>query len=53
MEPAHAFHRNLADHLLLDEPLAVTAEQARRLVVLLDAAHRSGQGGGDELRVSA
>lgn len=51
--PAHAFHRNLADHLLLDEPLAVTAEQARRLVVLLDAAHRSGQGGGDELRVSA
>lgn len=51
--PRHAFHRNLADHLLLDEPLAVTAAQARRVVVLLEAAHRSGWTGGDELPVSA
>lgn len=51
--PRHAFHRNLADHLLLGEPLAVTADQARRIVVLLEAAHRSGQTGGPELAVSA
>lgn len=50
--PRHAFHRNLADHLLLCEPLAVTADHARRLVVLLEAAHRSGQTGGDEIRVA-
>ena len=41
----NAFHRNLADHLLYDEPLAVTAEQARRTVALLEAAQRSASSG--------
>jgi predicted dehydrogenase len=50
--PVHPFHRNLADHLLLGEPLAVTAGQARRTVILLEAAHRSAMTGGDELRVN-
>jgi predicted dehydrogenase len=50
--PRHAFHRNLADHLLLGEPLAVPPEQARRIVVLLEAAHRSGQAAGPEIRVA-
>ena len=42
----HAFHRNLADHLIHGEPLAVTAEQARRTVALLEAAQRSADRGG-------
>ena len=42
----NAFHRNLADHLLHDEPLAVTADQARRTVALLEAAQRSAERGG-------
>jgi predicted dehydrogenase len=50
--PAHPFHRNLADHLLLGEPLAVTPGQARRTVILLEAAHRSGMTGGGEVRVA-
>ncbi len=41
-----AFHRNLADHLLLDEPLAVRPEQSRDVVAVLEAAHRSGIEGG-------
>lgn len=40
------FHRNLADHLLLDEPLAVKPEQSRDVVAVLEAAHRSGNEGG-------
>ncbi|GIW06885.1 MAG: hypothetical protein KatS3mg060_1690 [Dehalococcoidia bacterium] len=36
--PRWAFHRNLADHLLDDEPLAVTPQQARRTVAVLEAA---------------
>ena len=37
-----------ADHLLLDEPLAVHPEQSRDVVAVLHAAHRSGLRG-DEL----
>jgi predicted dehydrogenase len=37
----YAFHRNLADHLQFGEPLAVTADSARRVVALLEAAQRS------------
>lgn len=40
------FHRNLADHLLLAEPLAVEPEQSRDVVAVLEAAHRSGNEGG-------
>ena len=48
-----AFHRNLADHLLLGEPLEVTPDAARRVVVLLDAAHRSAESGGAAIEVAA
>ncbi len=41
-----AFHANLADHLLLGEPLAVTAPSVRRVVAVLDAAKRSLGAGG-------
>ncbi len=53
--PGWGFHRNLADHLLLDEPLAVRPEQSRDVVSVLEAAHRSGANGGElvELPVSA
>lgn len=40
-----AFHRNLADHLLLGEPLAVTPESVRRVVALLEAAQQSTDAG--------
>ena len=45
-ERRFAFHRNLADHLLLGEPLAVTAESVRRVVGVLEAATRSAEDGG-------
>lgn len=35
------FHRNLADHLLLGEPLAVPPEESREVVAVLEAAHRA------------
>lgn len=37
----YGFHRNLADHLRLGEPLAVTPESARNVVALLEAAQLS------------
>jgi predicted dehydrogenase len=40
------FHRNLADHLLLGEPLAVSAQSAARVVAVLEAATRSSQNDG-------
>ena len=40
------FHANLADHLLLGEPLAVEASSARNVVAVLDAAQRSLGAGG-------
>jgi predicted dehydrogenase len=36
-----AFHRNLADHLLLGDPLAVLPESARDVVAVLEAATAS------------
>ena len=47
-----AFHRNLADHLTLGEPLAVTADSIRQLVILLEAAHRSSEQGGAAVSVT-
>jgi predicted dehydrogenase len=44
--PGWAFHQNLADHLLLGEPLAVRPEESRDVVAVLEAAHRSGAQGG-------
>jgi hypothetical protein len=49
---AFPFHRNLADHLALGEPLAVTPDAVRRVVVLLEAAHRSTQRAGDPINVA-
>lgn len=45
-ETPFAFHRNLADHLQLGEPLAVTPESVRRVVAVLEAARESGDRGG-------
>jgi predicted dehydrogenase len=41
-----AFHRNLADHLHLGEPLAVTPAALRQVVAVLEAAQRSSDAGG-------
>lgn len=43
--PAWGFHRNLADHLLLGEPLAVPPEESRAVVAVLEAAHRASSSG--------
>jgi predicted dehydrogenase len=42
----HAFHRNLADHLHLGEPLDVAPRQVRRVIAVLEAAQRSVEAGG-------
>ncbi len=47
VRPEWGFHRNLADHLLLDEALAVLPEQSRDVVTVLEAGHRSGRNGGE------
>jgi predicted dehydrogenase len=44
--PGWGFHRNLADHLLLGEDLAVRPEESRDVVAVLEAAQRSGAEGG-------
>ncbi len=44
--PGWGFHRNLADHLLLGDPLAVDPRESRDVVRVLEAAHRSGADGG-------
>jgi predicted dehydrogenase len=40
-EQPFAFHQNLADHLHLGEPLAVTPASVRHVVAVLEAAQRS------------
>ncbi|MGI9033827.1 MAG: Gfo/Idh/MocA family oxidoreductase [Acidimicrobiales bacterium] len=50
VEAPFAFHRNLADHLLLGEPLAVTPESVREVTAVLEAATRSAAEGGRPLR---
>src|ERR1700693_4009989 len=47
----HGFYRNLADHLAWDEALAVTPEQARRTVAVMEAASRSIARGGAQIEV--
>jgi scyllo-inositol 2-dehydrogenase (NADP+) len=44
--PAFAFHRNLANHLLSREALAVAPQQARRNIAVMEAAKRSAEQGG-------
>ena len=43
-----AFHRNLADHLLIGEPIAAPLEDSVRVVAILEMAARSMQKGGSE-----
>ena len=38
---AFPFHHNLADHLLLGEPLTVPVEHSARVVAVLESARRS------------
>jgi predicted dehydrogenase len=45
-EQPYAFHRNLADHLHLGEPLAVTPASVRRVIGVLEAAQLSSTKGG-------
>jgi scyllo-inositol 2-dehydrogenase (NADP+) len=47
----HGFYRNLADHLGWDEPLAVTPQEARRTVAVMEAATHSIAQGGAQLEV--
>jgi predicted dehydrogenase len=49
--PGWAFHRNLADHLLLGEQLAVRPEESRDVVAVLEAGHRSGKNGGELIEI--
>lgn len=44
--PAYAFHRNLANHILLGEALAVPPEQSRRNIAVMEAAKQSAEQGG-------
>lgn len=45
-EQPFAFHRNLADHLHLGEPLAITAQSVRTVIAVLESAQRSSDHGG-------
>jgi hypothetical protein len=45
------FYRNLADHLAWDEPLAVTPEEARRTVAVMESATHSIARGGAQIEV--
>ena len=47
----NGFYRNLADHLAWGEPLAVTAEEARRTVAVMEAATESISRGSAQLKV--
>jgi predicted dehydrogenase len=49
--PGWAFHRNLADHLLLGEALAVPPAESRDVVAVLEAAHRSAATGAAVMEV--
>ncbi len=44
--PSHPFHRALADHLQLGDPVPVDPREVRDLVAVLHAAHTSAHGGG-------
>jgi predicted dehydrogenase len=45
-----AFHRNLADHLLLGDDLAVTPDSVRDVIAVLQAAEGSARAGGAPIR---
>ena len=41
----HGYYRNVADRLLLGEPLAVTPESARRVIALIETSEKSSRAG--------
>jgi hypothetical protein len=45
------FYRNLADHLAWDERLAVTPQEARRTVAVMETATQSIARGGAQIEV--
>ncbi|MHB8588238.1 MAG: Gfo/Idh/MocA family oxidoreductase [Candidatus Dormibacteraceae bacterium] len=47
----HGFYRNLADHLGWDEALAITPQEARRTVAVMEAATHSIARGGAQVEV--
>ena len=47
----NGFYRNLADHLQWQEPLAVTADEARRTVAVMEAATQSIARSGAQIKV--
>lgn len=49
--PINPFHRNLANHLHSGEPLAVPPEESRRNIVVMEAAKRSAERGGETMAV--
>lgn len=49
--PLNAFHRNLANHLHSGEPLAVPPQESRRNIVVMEAAKRSAERGGETMSV--
>jgi len=51
--PLHAFHRNLANHLHSSEPLAVPPEESRRNIMVMEAAKRSAERGGETIAVES
>ncbi len=51
LDQPFAFHRNLADHLHLGEPLAVTPASVRQVIAVLEAATRSSGQGGAAVRI--
>lgn len=49
--PSYAFHRNLADHLHNGEPLTIRPEEARRNIMVMEAAKLSANRGGEVIRL--
>ena len=49
--PLNPFHRNLANHLHSGEPLAVPPEESRRNIMVMEAAKRSAERGGETMAV--
>ena len=48
----YGFHRNLADHLLHAEPLAVTPESVRSVIGVIEAAECSAASGSEPVRLA-
>ncbi len=49
--PFYPFHRNLANHLHCGEALAVPPEESRRNIIVMEAAKRSAELGGETIAV--